>query len=483
MKYLLYIVFFQLFTIQLLFSSEPEVLWEYQIDIPEELTLSGKNYTKLGDDCIISAFELFEMDNWLSKIAIYCLNLDGTKRWEKMITYPDSLPKRINIQEIKIIDNDKLLISLADFGLINTQRTLDFYSLADGSLILRKEFDTTAFDMSFEYKLLRVNERNFAFGRRSKKDESLKLVEFNDGFDILNITPVNTEELDFDIWSFMIYLNYSNNSFTSFSIWGNPTVGNTMLNFDMSGNINWALQLNPPGFDSSSIYFLTPYLDNGYIVGGDVINKEEKYFMYGFITFDGELTWADPIQMNKRELLYGIKTLNNGHIAYHGTYLAPEPVDGQYITNAFINIIDQNGDIVNNFSWRYYPNSSNALTVEEMPNGNLIVGGTQTYRNLFVSMIKPVVSSIADNERNEYAFSIHPNPASEYIEIAVDINPTVNRRVDEAAEIKIYNTLGECVMTVETIHELSLQRIDISHLSRGVYYLCIGSQTQMFVKM
>jgi hypothetical protein len=79
--------------------------------------------------------------------------------------------------------------------------------------------------------------------------------------------------------------------------------------------------------------------------------------------------------------------------------------------------------------------------------------------------------------------AIHPNPATEYIEIAVDINPTVNRRVDEGSEIKIFNTLGECVMTVETRHAVSLQRIDISHLPRGVYYLRIGSRTQMFVKM
>jgi len=28
-----------------------------------------------------------------------------------------------------------------------------------------------------------------------------------------------------------------------------------------------------------------------------------------------------------------------------------------------------------------------------------------------------------------------------------------------------------------------LQRIDVSHLSRGVYYVRIGNRTQMFVKM
>ncbi len=79
--------------------------------------------------------------------------------------------------------------------------------------------------------------------------------------------------------------------------------------------------------------------------------------------------------------------------------------------------------------------------------------------------------------------SIYPNPASEYIEISVDINPTVNRRVDEGSEIKIYNTLGECVMTVETRHAVSLRRVDVSLLPKGVYYIRIGNQTQMFVKV
>ncbi|MCO5252725.1 MAG: T9SS type A sorting domain-containing protein [Candidatus Kapabacteria bacterium] len=84
---------------------------------------------------------------------------------------------------------------------------------------------------------------------------------------------------------------------------------------------------------------------------------------------------------------------------------------------------------------------------------------------------------------------IFPNPASEYIEIAVDINPTVNRRVDEVSEIKIFNTLGECVINLTPPAHPSTGsgsgnlRVEISHLPRGVYYVRIGSRTQMFVKV
>ncbi|MCO5252475.1 MAG: immunoglobulin domain-containing protein [Candidatus Kapabacteria bacterium] len=81
---------------------------------------------------------------------------------------------------------------------------------------------------------------------------------------------------------------------------------------------------------------------------------------------------------------------------------------------------------------------------------------------------------------------LFPNPATDYIEISyTSINPTVNRRVDETAEIKIFNTLGECVMTTphpSTGSGSGNLRIDISHLTRGVYFVKIGEDVQIFVK-
>ncbi|MCO5251034.1 MAG: T9SS type A sorting domain-containing protein [Candidatus Kapabacteria bacterium] len=98
--------------------------------------------------------------------------------------------------------------------------------------------------------------------------------------------------------------------------------------------------------------------------------------------------------------------------------------------------------------------------------------------------LSSIVSGIKENSPLHQPYSIHPNPASEYIEISSPhINPTVNRRVDEGSEIKIYNTLGECVLT-EPIHPMTLShRMNVESLPRGVYYLRIGNRTQMFVKM
>jgi agmatine deiminase len=88
-------------------------------------------------------------------------------------------------------------------------------------------------------------------------------------------------------------------------------------------------------------------------------------------------------------------------------------------------------------------------------------------------------ASVADFTGVEIAIS--PNPASEYIEI--NINPTVNRWVDEDVEIKIFNTLGESVMSESTHPMTPSHLMNLESLPRGVYYLRIGNQTKMFVKI
>lgn len=61
-----------------------------------------------------------------------------------------------------------------------------------------------------------------------------------------------------------------------------------------------------------------------------------------------------------------------------------------------------------------------------------------------------------------------PNPASDYIDINVPSEVYENKK---DSYIKIYNILGECVMTLEMLHAASLQRIDISRLTSGTYFL------------
>jgi hypothetical protein len=80
---------------------------------------------------------------------------------------------------------------------------------------------------------------------------------------------------------------------------------------------------------------------------------------------------------------------------------------------------------------------------------------------------------------------IYPNPSSDYIEInfdaIADINPTLKRGVDESSDIQIFNSLGESVLSVEQTSP-SVQKIDISNFSSGIYFIKIGNRVEKFVK-
>jgi CubicO group peptidase (beta-lactamase class C family) len=82
---------------------------------------------------------------------------------------------------------------------------------------------------------------------------------------------------------------------------------------------------------------------------------------------------------------------------------------------------------------------------------------------------------------NENEFFLSPNPASVYIEINLD-----KVILSEAKNpVKIYNTFGECVMTIPDVPHLAdvahLKRIDISHLPVGIYFIKIGNYTKKFM--
>lgn len=106
--------------------------------------------------------------------------------------------------------------------------------------------------------------------------------------------------------------------------------------------------------------------------------------------------------------------------------------------------------------------------------------------NIFNNDIWKYLNEIIDgktsvNEANDN-FIITPNPASDYIEISFSL---VKEQM--GFDIQIYNLLGMCVLTSpfrwNSQSEVENVRLDVSHLLRGVYYIRIGSGTEMFVKM
>ena len=92
-----------------------------------------------------------------------------------------------------------------------------------------------------------------------------------------------------------------------------------------------------------------------------------------------------------------------------------------------------------------------------------------------------IISSVDDNKVNS-SIVIFPNPASDYIEINFERwSPSARWTPSLTGEISIYNTLGEYIVTVGARHALPLQRIDVSHLPVGVYFIQIGNYREKFM--
>lgn len=98
-----------------------------------------------------------------------------------------------------------------------------------------------------------------------------------------------------------------------------------------------------------------------------------------------------------------------------------------------------------------------------------------------------IVTSIKENYLTS-RLVISPNPATDYITINIgSIGACSNENniwASPNASIEIYDVMGMKIQTtkVESIHELSLRKIDVSNLSSGVYFVKIGDRVEKFVK-
>ena len=97
----------------------------------------------------------------------------------------------------------------------------------------------------------------------------------------------------------------------------------------------------------------------------------------------------------------------------------------------------------------------------------------QIFENIFGT------SSI-NNENNKTV--IYPNPATDYIDIAVAGNRT------RKAPVRVFDVLGNVVLSspacsAGTPSEGGHIRLDVSGLAMGVYFVRVGGKMYKFVKM
>jgi hypothetical protein len=111
------------------------------------------------------------------------------------------------------------------------------------------------------------------------------------------------------------------------------------------------------------------------------------------------------------------------------------------------------------------------------------LGANENYETDITVLSLPA-EIIADVEENQVTasesitHSIYPNPATDYIEI----QPSEGWQPSEGSAIQIFNTLGEIVLSVEQTSP-SVQRIVVSKLTSGIYFIKIGNKVEKFVKM
>jgi hypothetical protein len=119
------------------------------------------------------------------------------------------------------------------------------------------------------------------------------------------------------------------------------------------------------------------------------------------------------------------------------------------------------------------------LVTVKSANGYMAGQFVNYFNSNLVRLFKQEPSSVDKNINIiEKMINIFPNPATDYIVI----QPSEGWEPSEGSEIQIFNTLGEIVLTVEQASP-SVQRIDISNLVPGIYFIKIGNRVEKFVKM
>jgi hypothetical protein len=104
----------------------------------------------------------------------------------------------------------------------------------------------------------------------------------------------------------------------------------------------------------------------------------------------------------------------------------------------------------------------------------------QESENLSSDLSDSIKTGIDYNYNNE-SINIYPNPATNYLDINFERCATLGK-YGTSGDIKIFNTIGEIVLTVEQTSP-SVHKIDITKLAPGIYFIKIGSRVEKFVKM
>ena len=173
----------------------------------------------------------------------------------------------------------------------------------------------------------------------------------------------------------------------------------------------------------------------------------------------------------------GLGQQNYPRIATDGTAMA---IVWRQVVSSVVQLpILFTNDIANGFTAAYDTVDVSNITNTDvaMSNGNIFVvwqddaSGTVKYRSGTYTQVNTGIKEITETN-----FTVYPNPVSTTI--------TLQSNIDlQNAEIKIFNLLGELVLTKSNIRNAT---IDVETLTNGIYFLQVRSNnnflTQKFIK-
>jgi WD40 repeat protein len=222
---------------------------------------------------------------------------------------------------------------------------------------------------------------------------------------------------------------------------------------------------NFTGKSGNPIHFIKFVDNNTKLITSN--SKIEKFKVWDVMTGDSIANPTAP-----REHFYGSNYPNISYIEYRNNFNDYVTVDG-YGNILFWDI---------NFKFKNCIKIGKSLDLDaatsfdyDVDGNNLLVAcqySTIAKVNLdFITEVESPINSLIN-------INISPNPATDYIEITI---PELNNGASPIATVQIFNTLGIEVGQSSLIDDKN--RIDISHLSSGVYFIKIGDRVEKFVKI
>jgi hypothetical protein len=174
------------------------------------------------------------------------------------------------------------------------------------------------------------------------------------------------------------------------------------------------------------------------------------------------------LPLTNKDIMGKIKqTQDKGYIILGRNFMSPYYC--QYITK-----LDKNFKIKHQFAMNCDSSDYKFLyDFLELNDGSIIVCGS-LHSNPFVARIDGLPVSVGYENEINHNIILSPNPACEYINIRLD-----DVILSEVKDLKIYNTLGECVLTPLAFGEGPGVRLDISALTPGLYFVSINNGKEL----